>query len=200
MTTARSEPLIDESSAEEVIERTEDVSPFAGDAQGLEALLRSLMATTGEAALDAALRPIMPRRGAMRLALTFDGAHALVPYLLGPAAMNRATVAARVREWAGARSMTVRSATGAQIARGEAAGSYHPEMRRIGSLLREGVRFYRVEMAFDGGTITSESWVYAGARWMYVPEPWRFAEGSPARGEVSPTIQGAMGIPAGGLR
>jgi|LNFM01.1.fsa_nt_gb hypothetical protein len=172
------------------MERVEETSEFSGDAQGLEQLVRALtdaVRRNDEARVRSIVAPIRARRSPLLLALTFEGGRALAGYLTGPASLSDDAFVTRARTWVAATSFTVHSAMGAEIARGERRTEYAAELRRIGSSLREGVRFYRVSFRFaDGRVAHSDVWVYAGARWMYVPEPWRFAEGSPERALVTP--------------
>lgn len=193
-TIARVEPrplLQGETPTQEIMERVEETSEFAGNSQGLEELIRSLtdaIRRGDTARVNAIAAPVRARRSPLLLALTFEGGRSLAGYLTGPASLPNEALIARAQAWSTSTSMTIHVATGAEIARGERAGEYAPELRRIGSLLREGVPFYRVTFRYaDGRTENADLWVYSGARWMFVPEPWRFAEGSPDRATVVPT-------------
>lgn len=189
--------------AEELMEKAEGISEFPGTSQGLEQLFRALQTAVqanNMPRIEELVEPVLPERSQFRLALTFEGGNTLAPYLTGPAGITQDDLEAKVREWGTATSFTVRSATGTEIAQGANATAYDPAMRRIGSLLREGVSFYRVELQLPGGrTAVSESWIYAGGKWMYLQEPWRFAPGAPERGQVMPTHPIAADLPSGGL-
>jgi hypothetical protein len=186
------------------MERAEGVSEFAPTEAGLTALLTALTAAVranDTARLGALVEDVLPARSQLLLALTFDGGRTLGPYLSGPAGISDEQLTARAREWATAQSVTVRSATGAQIAAGANATAYNAALRTIGPMLREGVSFYRAEYRLAGGrTLFADCWVYAGAKWMFVPEPWRFAPGSPDRATVSPSTETGASLPSGGLR
>jgi hypothetical protein len=186
--------LSGESSSREVIERIEDVSPYAPDAPGLEALVRAVAAAVREgdrARIESVVGPVVPRAAPLRLAMTFEGGRALIPRLTGLEADARTELLARAGGWADARAVTARGVTGAELQRGENAAAYDPAMRRIASLLRPGVRFYRVELAWaDGRRAAVETWVYAGGRWMFAPSPWRYAPEAPP--------PPAAGVAAGG--
>ncbi len=189
---AEAPPLLTgETPVQEIMERVEETSEFAGNAEGLEQLIRAFtdaIRRRDTARVNAIAAPVRARRSPLLLALTFEGGRSLAGYLTGPASLPNDALIARAQAWSGATSISIHVATGAEIARGERSGEYAPELRRIGSLLREGVAFYRVSFRYaDGRTVHSDLWVYAGARWMFVPEPWRFAEGSPDRASVVST-------------
>ncbi len=193
-----------ENSAHELMERVEGLSEFAGNSQGLEQLIRALQTAfraSDSARVDALVAPILPSRSPLLLALTLEGGHTLAPYLTGPAGMSRELLKTRAREWSTAENFSVHAATGAQIASGENTAAYNPAMRTIAGMLREQVRFYRVEFRLASGrTLVAESWIYAGGKWMFVHEPWRFAQGSPDRALVNPSTPAGAMLPSGGLR
>ncbi|MBL8678995.1 MAG: hypothetical protein JNK05_07505 [Myxococcales bacterium] len=206
-TIARVEPrplLQGETPTQEIMERVEETSEFAGNSQGLEQLVRALtdaIRRGDDARANAIVAPVRARRSPLLLALTFEGGRSLSGYLTGPASLPNDALITRARAWTAATSISVHLATGAEIVRGERAGEYASELRRIGTLLRDGVTFYRVSFRYaNGRTEHSDLWVYAGARWMFVPEPWRFAEGSPDRATVVPTPATFARVPPGRSR
>lgn len=180
-----------ENSAEEIMERVRDVSPYAPDETGLAQLARDAVdaATRGDRArLEQILGPVVPTRETVRLALTFEGDRQLGPYLTAPSLTTREQLVARAQGWARMTDVRVSSATGAEIQQGRALG-LDPAMGRIASMLRPLVRFYRITLSEPGtaNRVVLESFVYVGGRWQFVPEPWRFAPGEPARHTTTPT-------------
>ena len=193
-----------ENPARELMERVEGISEFAGNSQGLEQLIRALQTAfraSDTARVDALVTPILPARSQLALALTLDGGNTFAPYLTGPAGISREVLKGHAREWSSAENFSVRAATGAQIAAGENAEAYSPAMRTLGGMLREQVRFYRVDFTLaNGRRLVAESWIYAGGKWMFVNEPWRFAQGSPDRLRVNPSTPAGAMLPSGGIR
>lgn len=189
----RQRQLLEETSSREIMERQREISPYAPDETGLAQMMRDVVdaATRNDRPrLEAMLGSVVPSRDHLSLVLTFEGDRVLGPYLTGASAPSRQELVARAMGWARMTQVSVYSATGAEIAQGAPAASrLDRNMQRIGALLRPLVRFYRVSLA-EPGTARSaviETFVYAGGRWLFVPEPWRFAPGEPARGTVSPT-------------
>ncbi|MDP3278676.1 MAG: hypothetical protein Q8Q09_26030 [Deltaproteobacteria bacterium] len=191
--------LTGETPTQEIIERIEETSEFAGNEAGLTQLVSALFAAIraeDSARIESLLGPVRARRSPLLLAMTFEGGRTLVPYLVGPNATANSELRVIARRWTAAASFAVTAATGAEIARGERAGAYDPAMRRISAWLREGVRFYRLTLRGADGQVTySDPWVYAGGRWMFLREPWRFAPESPDRTTVIPTPTAASRIP-----
>jgi hypothetical protein len=188
-----------EHGAEEIMERQRDLSAYAPDEAGLTQLLRDVVSASGQndrARLEELLGAVTPDRQRLSLAFTFEGDRTLSPYLTGPNAASRDELVNRALRWGRMTTVTVHAASGSEIVQGTpAAAALDPGVRRIGAMLRPQVRFYRATLAEPGTreSVVLESFVYAGGRWLFVPEPWRFAPGEPARGTVSP-------VPAWGSR
>jgi hypothetical protein len=176
-----------ESSAQEVMERVRDVSPYAPSEAGLSQLVRDVVNAAGRgdrAGVEAVLGPVLPSRERLRLVLTFEGDRAIGASLASPAMTDREQLVARAMGWAGRTQVSVSSATAGQIAQGADGGRVDPAMRRVAPMLRPLVPWYRVALVAPGGGAATvlESFVYAGGRWLFVPEPWRFAPGDAAQG------------------
>jgi hypothetical protein len=191
-----------ESSAQEIMERQREISPYAPDEAGLAQLMRDVVAAAASqdrARLERLLVALVPDRERLSLALTFEGDRVMGPFLTGPNAPSRDDLLARASRWARMSQVTVHSATGAELAQGApAAAGVDPGMRRIAPMLRPLARFYRVTLAEPGtsNAVALDTFLYAGGRWMYVPEPWHAAPGAPGRGTVAPGPAWGARIPA----
>lgn len=185
----------------ELAERLAESSPHAPTEAGLRELCTELLADVrsgAEPELSEFLSELLPRADALSLAFTYEGGGAMVPYLAGPAGTPLATLRTQLQGWAtDATLLDVLSATGAEVAANAPnAQAISTDFHLLGALLRPQVRWYLARFRKpDGSMRTLGPFVYVGAHWFYVPEPWRFAPGQPGRGTVTPAQPGTGELP-----
>lgn len=166
-------PVEDE--AAELIEPLRAVSPYPDTAAGLQAMFTELArgAAAGDREqverLEEQLRLDDDR---FALAFTFEG-HRRLRAAVVPSARGRLEEKlARLRALGPGATVSVLSATGAELADGAAHG-FDARIAAVRGALRPTVRYYRAAVRGAGGeTVVFEPIAFAGGRWVWLAEPW----------------------------
>jgi hypothetical protein len=164
-----------------IMQPLRNVSPYANDTSGLQQLATDLVraATAGDRDhVRAMLASLAPSREEVDLVLTFDGQQQLGQALTNDAARARQTSIEPALGLARMTDVSIATATGEEIANAApAAAGLDPRMRGVARTLRPLARFYRVTVSEPGTTNRAvlEPFVYAGTRWLYLPELLRDA-------------------------
>lgn len=165
----------DRTAAPAVVRTLRTVSPYPDTAAGLQEMFTELARAAAADDHERVVRLEEQLRlddARFALAFTFEG-HRQLHAAVVPSARERLEQRlARLRALGPGAAVSVTSATGEELADGQAHG-FDARIATVRSALRPTVRYFRAAVRGAGGdTVVFEPIAFAGGRWVWLAEPW----------------------------
>jgi hypothetical protein len=191
-------PAVDPEAEEqrEIVEAMREVSAYPDTAEGVRGFVTELTraaAAHDRERLERLEHELVADERRFELGVTFEGARLLRGRVVPGLEARARDVQQRLGALRAPVTVTVASATGAELADGAPHG-FDPAVARARAHLRTAVRYFRVDVAgADGQRVTLQPMAFLAARWTWMGEFWNelppAAPTTPAAPAGSPTAR-----------